>query len=287
MKRRSPPTRCPRTHQGPREPGWRGRLGGHAHPGLRRRRQGGLQPSPRRQSTGPAATPCSSPVSRHPDGETDPWWAHLSTARRPAARPGRQGVRRIGIGCRRRSGREVRRAPSGRPPGRCSSWPPSARRTNPAFRTPAGRRTGNAVALDPQRPGRHARGNTMTTPDLVMRQVLARQRKNGASSWPRSFGPRWPVTCRRTRSTPTRRTPTTKASRSQHPRDGHRALPALRGHGLVTSRERAPRHQPPVGRPLRPRPERVRDAVVAAAANVAPVPRPGPGADPMSHSGSA
>ena len=132
---------------------------------------------PAPSSTGPAAIRCSSPSQRHPDGEADPWWAHLSRPVDELLALADKEYDEIVSG--------ADDAPDEKSVG---PFGPATRAllflaiigqaTNPAFRTPAAGEQATPWQLTVNGLG-GTRGATLTTPDLVMRQVLARHRKDG------------------------------------------------------------------------------------------------------------
>jgi hypothetical protein len=218
-------------------------------------------------------------VTRHPGGEIDPWWGHL----------GRPVYELLAL-----ADKEYDEAAPGADdvPDEKSVGPfgPATRAllflaimgqaANPAFRLPAAGEQATPWQLTVNGLG-GTRGATLTTPDLVMRQVLARHKKDGVKQLAEivqaalaarvpvnTLDPGWTDMDTHGQPVPgTAGTVTERFLRSTN-MGWSRA-----GSGTATAA--------PAGDPFDRAMNALSDAVVAAAANVAPFRDQGPGADPM------
>ncbi|WP_191496820.1 hypothetical protein [Mycobacterium simulans] len=117
-------------------------------------------------------------VKKHPNGVTDPWWAYLD---RPVdelhALAGREFDEDMGVD----DSLDEKSVGTFGPASRALLFLATVgQATNPAIRKPLPGELASPWQLTiGGSAGR--RGNTMTTPDLVMRQVLARHKKNGVA----------------------------------------------------------------------------------------------------------
>ncbi|MGH7732221.1 MAG: hypothetical protein ACREOE_00610, partial [Gemmatimonadales bacterium] len=117
-------------------------------------------------------------VKKHPNGATDPWWAYLD---RPVDELLAVADREFDEGMGADDSADEKSTGNFGPASRALLFLATVgQATNPAFRDTLPGEQATPWQLTLNGLG-GTRGNTMTTPDLVMRQVLARHKKDGVS----------------------------------------------------------------------------------------------------------
>ena len=217
-------------------------------------------------------------VKRHPNGETDPWWGYLD---RRVDELRALADKEYDVYGADDDGPDEKSVGNFGPATRALLFLATlGQATNPAFRTPLPGEQATPWQLTVNGLG-GTRGATLTTPDLVMRQVLARHKKDGVKQLAEI------VRAALASEVPKNTLMPDYLEKDEH---GH---PVKRTSGTVT--ERFLRSETmgwtpaggttataaAVGDPFDRAMETLAFAVAAAAANVAPFRDEGPGADPL------
>jgi hypothetical protein len=219
-------------------------------------------------------------VKRHPNGETDPWWGYLDRPVDELLAFADKEYDELGTAAAADIPDEKSVGPFGPATRTLLFLATMGQATNPAFRATLTGEQATPWQLTVNGLG-GTRGATLTTPDLVMRQVLARHKKDGVKQLAEIV-----------QAALASRVPSNTLVPDYVENDQH-GQPDDRTSGTVTERflrsetmgwtstGGATATAAPVGDPFDRAMDALKLAVVAAAANVAPFRDEGPGADPL------